>query len=62
MTANDARDIVEARRVGQVFAHLGAPPLAVALNDVVEPLGEGAWVEALGPSFALEEWSDIGER
>jgi hypothetical protein len=56
MAANDAHDVVKARRVAQVLAHFGAPPLAVAFYAVFEPRGEGAGIEVLGPSFALEEW------
>jgi len=41
----------------EVLAHLGAPPLAVAFNAVLEALGESAGVEVLGPSFACEERS-----
>jgi hypothetical protein len=45
-----------------VFAHLGAPPLAVTLDTVLEALGEGAGFEVLGPSLAFEERPDLGKR
>jgi hypothetical protein len=56
MATDDAHGVVKAGRVGQVLAHLGAPSLAVAFYAVFEPRGEGAGVDVLGPSFALEEW------
>ena len=62
LAADNADDVVEAGWVGEVLAHLGAPPLAVAFNAVLEALGESAGVEVLGPSFACEERSDLGER
>lgn len=62
MATDDAHDVVKAGRVGQVLAHLGAPSLAVAFYAVFEPRGEGAGVDVLGPSFALEERSDLGDR
>ena len=61
MATDDADDVVKAGRVGQVPAHLGAPSLAVAFYGS-EPRGEGAGVDVLGPSFALEERSDLGDR
>lgn len=54
MAADDADDVFEAGWVGEMFAHLGAPPLAVALNTAFEPWGEGGGIECLGPSFAFE--------
>jgi hypothetical protein len=54
VAADDGDDGVEAGWRGEVFAHLGAPPLTVAFNAVFEALGEVGGVEVLGPSFAFE--------
>jgi hypothetical protein len=40
LAAHDPDDVGKAWWDGQVFAHLGAPPLAVAFNAAFEPLGE----------------------
>lgn len=61
MAADDAADLLEAGWIGEVFVHLGGPPLGVSRNAVTEPLGEGLGVEVSKPSLAFEELSDVSD-
>jgi len=45
-----------------MFAHFGIPTCAIAFNSVFEAFGKDGRVEIFGPSFVLEEWSDLRER
>lgn len=61
MPAHNARDLVEARRVGEVLAHLVVPAPLVALDPVLEPVAERVGFEPFGSRLSLEERTDLCE-
>jgi hypothetical protein len=61
MSANDAHDVVEAWRIGQMLTHLVTPSALVPFDAVLESVRERVGIDSHHLSFSLEEWSDLGK-
>ena len=58
---HDPDDVLQPGRVGEVLTHLAVPALLVALDPVLESLGENRRIEFFDPHLALEQPADVAE-